>query len=91
MIVPRHSTGDTSRLAALLLSRRGSLFSLVVSRQVGASRVSVSHATFTTDSSRRASVRLAPDPDLFQRGRFLERISLEISEARIDRESSLLE
>ena len=51
MKVPRYSTCDASRLAALLLSRIGAqLFSLVVPCHAGASPVSVPHATFTTGS-----------------------------------------
>ncbi len=50
MEVPQHSTGDASRLAALLLSRICPLFSLVAPCQAGASPVSVLHGTFTTDS-----------------------------------------
>ena len=48
MKVPRHSTGDASRLAALLLSRIGPLFFLVAPCHAGASLVSMPHATFTT-------------------------------------------
>ncbi len=48
MKVPRHSTGDASRLAALLLSRISLLFSLIAPCQAGASPVSMPHATFTT-------------------------------------------
>ena len=43
--VPRHSAGDASRLAALLLSRICPLFSLGMPCQSGASPVSVQHAT----------------------------------------------
>ena len=49
MKVPRHSTGDASRLATLLLGRIV-LFSLVAPCQALASPVSVLHATFTTGS-----------------------------------------
>ena len=44
----RHSTGDASRLAALLLGRICPIFSVVAPGQPGASPVSVLRATFTT-------------------------------------------
>jgi len=48
--VPLHSTDDASRLAALLLPRIFSIFSVVAPCQAGASSVSVRRGTFTTGS-----------------------------------------
>ncbi len=48
--VPRHSTGDASRLAALLIAHLYPISSLFAPCQAGASPVSVLRATFTTDS-----------------------------------------
>ena len=50
MKVPLHSTGDASRLAALLLGHICPIFSLVTPGDPGASLVLVHRATFTTDS-----------------------------------------
>jgi hypothetical protein len=46
--VPLHSTGDASRLAALLLPQIFPIFLVVAPRQPGASPVSVQRGTCTT-------------------------------------------
>jgi hypothetical protein len=48
--VPRHSTSDASRLAALLLPQILPVFSVVAPCQSGASLVSVPRGTFTIGS-----------------------------------------
>jgi hypothetical protein len=51
MKVSRHSTGDASRLAALLIAHLCPINSLFAPCQPCASPVSVLRTTFTTDSS----------------------------------------
>ena len=50
MKLPRHSTDDGSRLSALVLGRIRPIFSIVTPCQAGTSPVSVTRASFSTDS-----------------------------------------
>ena len=85
-----HSTGDASRLAALLLSSNVWTFSVVAPCQPGASPVSVRRRTFTTDtvvgssSFSRNRMTLATTPPCSEAEEELDAISVGENGVRAD-------